>query len=205
METVEQLYVVDGPVSTCAGGTAGIDLMLHLIGQRHGERLAGEVADQIMHHPARGATTAQRQALGRGMEALPPAVREAIEIIEESVSDPPPVPAIARAVDLSQRQLERQFRKTLGCSVVQFGLLVRLQRARALLISTDLSVREISADCGFNSLSHFAFAFRKCFGKRTSDYRQAWPEEESQPHWPGSLSRYLEALAVRHSARERRS
>ena len=197
IDTVEHLYTLDGAVDTCAGGTAGIDLMLHMIGERHGERLVGEISNQLMHHILREGATPQRLAPGRAIDAPTPTVRKAIEIIEATVGEPPRVPEIAQAVGLSQRQLERQFRKAVGCSVVQFGLLVRLQRARALLISTDLSVRDISADCGFNSLSHFAFAFRKCFGKRPSDYRQAWPEEEPEPHWPGSLVRYLDTLEAR--------
>ena len=193
----EQLFTIDGRIMTCAGGTATIDLMLHLIGERHGERLAGEIADQMMHHPVRPGTTPQRVTLGRGFEMPSSSVREAVELIERNVSEPLTVPEIAAQVGISQRQLERQFSKGMGCSVVQFGLLMRLQRARVLLISTGLSVREISAACGFNSLSHFAFAFKKCFGRRPSDYRQAWPEQEAEPHWPGSLARYLDTLHVK--------
>ena len=192
----DQLYTVDGQIMTCAGGTATIDLMLHLIGERHGERLSGEIADQMMHHPVRPGSTPQRMTLGQGVEMPSSSVREAIELIERNVSEPLTVPEIAAHVGISQRQLERQFGKVMGCSVVQFSLLMRLQRARVLLISTGLSVREISAACGFNSLSHFAFAFKKCFGRRPSDYRQAWPEKEAEPHWPGSLARYLDTLHV---------
>jgi AraC family carnitine catabolism transcriptional activator len=65
-----------------------------------------------------------------------------------------------------------------------------------LLISTDLAVREIATAAGFNSLSHFAYAFKKCFERRPSEYRQAWPEQETAPHWPGTLSRFLESLKV---------
>jgi len=202
---LEQLFTIDGRIMSCAGGTATIDLMLHLIGESHGERLAGEIADQMMHHPVRPGTTPQRITLGQGVETPPSSVREAVELIERNVSEPLTVPEIAAQVRISQRQLERQFGKAMGCSVVQFGLLMRLQRARVLLISTDQSVREISAACGFNSLSHFAFAFKKCFGRRPSDYRQAWPEQEAEPHWPGSLARYLDTLQTRRPIPSERS
>jgi AraC family carnitine catabolism transcriptional activator len=143
----------------------------------------------------------QRQTLGRGTETLPPGVRIAVDLIEANISEPLPVPDIAQHVGISQRQLERQFNQTMGCSVVQFGLLLRLQHARVLLISTDLSVRDISAASGFNSLSHFAYAFRKCFGRRPSEYRQAWPEREDAPTWPGTLSKYLDTLQVNQRMR----
>lgn len=193
----EQLYTISGRVMTCAGTTAATDLMLQLIRDDHGAPLAGEISDNIMHHPVRPADAPQRQTMGRGFDNLHPAVRSAIDVIEEHISEPLRVPEIAKHVGISQRQLERQFKQAIGCSIVQFGTLLRLQHARVLLISTDLGVREISAASGFNSLSHFAFAFRNCFGRRPSDYRQAWPEQEQAPTWPGTLSKYLDTLQVR--------
>jgi AraC family carnitine catabolism transcriptional activator len=105
---------------------------------------------------------------------------------------------MAKALGTSQRQLERQFRHAVGCTVVQFGTLCRLQHARVLLISTKLSVRDIAAASGFNTLSHFAFAFGKCFGRRPSEYREAWPKEDNTPSWPGTLATFLETLQQRH-------
>lgn len=198
---VEQLYTVDGRIMTCAGLTGGLDFMLQLIRKEHGDGLTNEVADNLMHHTVRPSTAPQRKTLGRGTESLPPAVAAAIDLIEANISEPLPVPEIARQVGISQRQLERQFSQAMGCSVVQFGLLLRLQHARVLLISTDLGVREISAASGFNSLSHFAYAFRKCFGRRPSEYRQAWPEQEDAPTWPGTLSKYLETFQVNRRMR----
>lgn len=198
---VEQLFTLDDPVMTCAGGLAGVDLMLRLIADAHGEGMAGEVADQMLHHPIRPATTPQRSTLGQGIDTLAPVVRQAIMLIERNISEPLPVPEIARQLGASQRQLERQFQRNIGCTVVQFGTLVRLQHARVLLISTDLSVRDIATASGFNTLSHFAFAFRKCFGRRASDYRQAWPSEDSMPSWPGTLAAFLATLQHKQKRR----
>lgn len=197
IETVEQLFTIDGNILTCSGGTAVIDLMLHLVQEAHGEALAGEVSDQMMHHPVRPQDNRQRVTLGRSTDMLPRTIRATADLIENHISEPLSVPEIARRVGLSQRQLVREFSKVMGCSVVQFALLVRLQHARTLLVTTKMSVRDISAASGFNSLSHFAFAFKKCFGKRPRDYRLAWPEQDDEPHWPGTLARYLDALEQR--------
>ncbi|RYI23977.1 MAG: helix-turn-helix domain-containing protein, partial [Acetobacteraceae bacterium] len=143
------------------------------------------------------ATAPQRRTLGQGTEEFPPPLRRAIALIEANIADPLPVPEIADHLSLSQRQLERLFHKGLGCSVVQFGTLVRLQHARVLLIATKLSVREIATATGFNALSHFASAFRKCFDRRPSDYRQGWAATEATPSWPGTLSAYIETLRQR--------
>ena len=118
--------------------------MLRQIAREHGEALAGEVADQMLHQPVRPPEAPQRRTLGQGTDEFSPTLRKAIALIEANIAEPLPVPEIARKLGLSQRQLERQFHKGLGCSVVQFGTLVRLQHARVLLIATKLSVREIA-------------------------------------------------------------
>ncbi|RKF16803.1 GlxA family transcriptional regulator [Roseovarius spongiae] len=196
IDVVEQLFTQDGAMMTCSGGTAGIDLMLTLIQNTHGTPLAGEVSDQMMHHPVRPDHARQRVTLGRGTSELPGPVRATVDLIARNISEPLKVPEIARRVGLSQRQLIREFSKVMGCSVVQFALLMRLQHARVLLVTTDLSIRDVSAASGFNSLAHFAYSFKKCFGKRPSDYRQAWPADEAEPHWPGTLSSLLDSMAV---------
>jgi transcriptional regulator GlxA family with amidase domain len=197
VQLVEQLFTVDAPILSCAGGMGGVDLMLRLIADTHGAGMAGEIADQILHQPIRPATAPQRRSIGQGTDQFSPILRQSITLIEDNIADPLTVPEIADHLGLSQRQLERLFHRSLGCSIVQFGTLVRLQHARVLLIATKLSVREIATATGFNSLSHFASAFRKCFGRRPSDYRQGWAQTEPAPSWPGTLTGYLETLQQR--------
>ncbi len=162
----ERLFIHDQKIMSCAGAMAGVDLMLKLISDTHGERMAGEIADQMLHHPVRPGNAPQRRTMGRGMDTLVPVVREAINIIESHRSEPMSVSEVATALGVSQRQLERQFRQGIGCTVVQFSLLLRLQHARVLLIATGLSIREIATASGFNTLSHFAYSFGKHFGRR---------------------------------------
>lgn len=194
VDVQECLFTIEGRIMTCSGGLAGIDLMLRLIEKTHGSGFSGEIADQMLHHPIRTAGAPQRSTMGRSTETMLPLVREAMTLIEENIEEPLTVPQIADLLDVSQRQLERQFKKHVGCTVVQFGLLQRLQNARLLLISTELSVREIATASGFNTLSHFAYSFGKFFGRRPSDYREAWPANEPAPSWPGSLSDFLTTI-----------
>ena len=194
VEVCEQLFTIQDRVMTCAGGLAGIDLMLCLIADSHGSGFSGEIADQMMHHPIRLAATPQRHTMGQSTEVMIPMVRQAMSLMERNIEDPLSVPQIAAELGVSQRQLERQFKRHVGCTVVQFGLVLRLQNARVLLISTDLSVREIATASGFNTLSHFAYSFGKFFGRRPSEYREAWPQNEATPTWPGTLSDFLASL-----------
>lgn len=190
----ECLFTLDSKVMTCSGGLAGVDLMLRLIEEISGSSISGGIADQMLHHPIRSAGAPQRSTMGRSTETMLPLVREAMTLIEDNIEEPLTVPEIANLLDVSQRQLERQFKKHVGCTVVQFGLLRRLQNARLLLISTELSIRQIATASGFNTLSHFAYSFGKFFGRRPSDYREAWPKNEPAPSWPGSLSDFLDTL-----------
>ena len=194
VEVEESLFTLDRKVMTCSGGLAGVDLMLRLIEEINGSSFSGEIADQMLHHPIRSATSPQRGTMGRSTETMRPLLREAMTLIENNIEEPLTVPKIANLLGVSQRQLERQFKKNVGCTVVQFGLLKRLQNARLLLISTDMSIRQIATASGFNTMSHFAFSFGKFFGRRPSDYREAWPKEEPAPAWPGSLSDFLDTL-----------
>lgn len=197
VNVVDQIYTLDPMVMSCAGSFSAVDLMLRLMRDQHGEALASEVSDQLISNPGRPPTAPQRRSLGNGIENLPPLIRDAIALIERTVSEPLHVPTIARALGLSQRQLERRFKEAVGCTVIQFSVLIRLQHARVLLVASTLSVREIATATGFNTLSHFAHSFRRCFGRKPSDYRQAWPTKDAAPSWPGTLTRYLEMLQHR--------
>ena len=197
ISVVDQIFTLDPPVMSCAGSFSSVDLMLRLIRDQHGEALASEVADQLICSAARPPTAPQRRSLGNGIENLPPLIRDAIALIEANVTEPLDVPSIAKSLGLSQRQLERLFKSAVGCTVVQFNVLIRLQHARVLLVASRQSIREIATATGFNTLSHFAYSFRRCFGRKPSDYRQAWPTKDSAPTWPGTLTRYLEMLQQR--------
>ena len=192
----EQLYVIDRKRMTSAGGIAGLDMMLHEIEQRHGRQLALEVADQVLHYPVRDQASPQRMSLGSKEGDLPPAVRKVIAAMEDHLDEPLSVPILAESVGVSQRKLERLFSKHVGSSVISFYHLLRLQYARALLTNTELSVREVSVAAGFASMSYFTKSFRAHFGKRPRDYRQAWPDRQTGPTWPGTTALLVEAAKL---------
>lgn len=192
LEVVEQLYSVEKPVMTCAGGTAGLDLMLHIVSRKNGDQLAAEIANQVMHHPRRPPESLQRHATGGKHDDVHQAVRAAMTLLEGRIEDPTPVPRVCRELGVSQRKLERLFKRDIGCTIVQYSKLLRLQYARVLLSSTRMSIREVSAACGFNSMSYFSQSFLQAFGKKPSEYRQAWPESDAAPSWPGTVYSFLQ-------------
>ena len=189
----EGLYVVDRNRTTIAGGIAGLDAMLDKVRREQGDQLALEVADQVMHHPIREADAPQRHALGGRRQMAHPVLRRAIEAMERQLDEPLAIPDLAALAGVSQRRLERLFRKHMGTSAVGYYRMLRLELARVLLTHTSMSIRDISVACGFASLSHFAKSFAGQFGKRPSAYREAWPASETVPIWPGISTSLMEA------------
>ncbi len=184
----EQLYVIDRNRVTSAGGTAGIDMMLHQIEKHHGVQLAQEVAEQILHDPIREQESAQRKIRLGNHKTLHPTIRECIILMENNLEEVLPIPYIANVMGISQRKLERLFRQYLATSAIGFYRILRLHFARVLLTQTSMSIREISLASGFPSFSHFAKSFTRQFDKNPSQYREAWPVSESTPRWPGMSS-----------------
>jgi len=185
-ETCEQMFTIDKNIIICAGGMAGTDLMLHCIEQTHDTDLAKEVASQMLHHFRCDADFPQRPSRYAATPQAHPAIEKVAQLLEGRIEDSLSVPEICCHLGMPQRQLERLFAKNLGCTIVQFCRLIKLQYARTLLVSTNMTIREISVATGFNSLSYFSQCFSKTFGRMPSHYRRAWPEEDTAPIWPGT-------------------
>ena len=75
------------------------------------------------------------------------------------------------AVRLSNSRLRHIFKAERGIAPGQFIKSLRLQRARELLESSILTVKEVMTEAGFNDKSYFTRAFKQCFGVSPSAYR----------------------------------
>ena len=77
---------------------------------------------------------------------------------------------LAESVGMSTRQLERLFRRYLDRSPKRYYLELRLEKARRLLLQTDMSVINVALACGFASPSHFSKCYRAHYD--TTPYRE---------------------------------
>lgn len=165
------IFAVDGECRTCGGGTAALDMMLHLIAEREGRALANDVSEQFIHPRIRSTHDPQRMAIRTRVGVANDKLIAAIDRMEAMREEPRPVRAIAADVALSPRQLERLFAKYLQTSPSRYGLQLRLARARALLLETTKPVLDVAVACGFVSASHFSRCYRAAYGRRPSDER----------------------------------
>ena len=166
----KSVFVVDGNRMSTAGGTASIDLMLKIIAQDHGEDVANTVADQLIYSSIRTDQDTQRLSIPTRIGVRHPKLSQVIQIMENNIEDPISPAQLATDVGMSTRQLERLFRRYLNRSPKRYYMELRLQKARNLLMQTDMSVINVALACGFASPSHFSKCYRSHY--QTTPYRE---------------------------------
>ncbi|MCE8508320.1 GlxA family transcriptional regulator [Ruegeria pomeroyi] len=166
----KSVFVIDGPRITTAGGTASIDLMLKLIANAHGEELANAVADQLIYSSIRTDQDTQRLSTPTRIGVRHPKLSQVIQMMERNIEEPISPALLAKDVGMSTRQLERLFRRYLSRSPKRYYMELRLQKARNLLMQTDMSVINVALACGFASPSHFSKCYRAHYN--TTPYRE---------------------------------
>ena len=165
------VFVPDETYVTASGGTATADLMLHLIERAHGYDISVAVADQMVYNTVRSHSAAQRISLQSRKGIRNAHLAEAVEIMRTTLDAPLPPAAIAARLGISTRQLERLFRDHLQTTPRQHYVEMRLERARALLLQTEMSVTEVAVASGFESAGHFSRVYRRAFGVTPRDQR----------------------------------
>lgn len=195
-EVHADLYEVDGRIYTCAGGTAALDMMLHIIAQDHEESLINRICEQCLTDRVRNATDRQRLPLRARLGMQNAKLLSIIEIMEANISEPIALTEIAHVSKLSRRQVERLFRQNLGRSPARYYSELRLDRAKHLLLQSSLPIVDVAIASGFISASHFSKCYRDQFGRspqverreKDMQYRKSVPDfdankvnEESLP------------------------
>lgn len=160
----ETLFEIDRNRFTCSGGTAALDLMLHLIALGHGEALARQVSEQFIHDQIRAPEAHQRMPADRRVGARDGRLASVIELMEDNMEDPLGLDELAADAGLSKRQLSRLFRSHVGEPPLRHYLNLRLERARQLLQQTRMPVFEVGLACGFTSAPYFSRAYHARFG-----------------------------------------
>jgi len=170
IELSHTVYVIDANRYTAAGGTASTDLMLKLIAGKHGSEIANLAADQMIHTALRSDRDEQRLSIPTRIGVRHPKLGTVIAMMETNIEEPISPGVLARDVGLSTRQLERLFRRYLNRSPKRHYVELRLQKARNLLLQTDMSVINVALACGFASPSHFSKCYRALY--QTTPYRE---------------------------------
>ena len=110
---------------------------------------------------------------------MDPRVQTVIALMRNHVEQEFPLSAMAYSVNLSPSHLRRLFKAEVGMTAFEYMKLLRMERAKYLLESSFLSVKEIMRTVRINNRSHFVQDFKKLYGRTPT---QARLRPTQQPH-----------------------
>ncbi|MFE4955674.1 GlxA family transcriptional regulator [Streptomyces sp. NPDC056653] len=167
------LFIDDGDVLTSAGVAAGIDLCLHIVRRDHGTAVANDVARRTVVPPHRDggqaqyiqrpvpetqfATTTSARAWALGRLDRPILLRD-----------------MAQQESMSVRTFTRRFREEVGISPGQWLTQQRVERARGLLETTDLSIDQVAREAGFGTATSLRQHIQAALGVSPTMYRRTF-------------------------------
>ena len=167
------LFIDDGDVLTSAGVAAGIDLCLHMVRRDHGTAVANDVARRTVVPPHRDGGQAQyiQRPVPEPKLATTTAARAwALGRLHEPIQ----LRDMAEQETMSVRTFTRRFREEVGVSPGQWLTQQRVERARHLLESSDLSVDQVAQEAGFGTAQSMRQHLQTALGVTPTSYRRTF-------------------------------
>ena len=168
----DRIYVRDGDRWTSAGVTAGIDLALALVDADHGAELAHQVATYLVVFARRPGGQAQFSASLRAQPARSPALADLQRWLPDHLAEDLTVERLAERAAMSPRSFARAFRAETGTTPAAHVEALRVEAARRLLETSDLTVAEIARRVGLAHAETLHRAFVRRAGTTPAAYRQ---------------------------------
>lgn len=163
----DAVLTIDRRRETASGANAVFDLMLRRIAVEMDSRTMTEVACWFQHPMVRSESVSQRRPTVDGASAsdmLPAPVARAIAIFAENIEAPVLISEVAEEVAVSERQLERAFKRATGHSPLAYYRQMRLNEARQMVRYSNEKLRDIAFAVGYSSASRMARHYREAFG-----------------------------------------
>lgn len=168
----DRLFVSDGPITTSAGVSSGIDMALWLIEQHHGPLFAMQVAKELVVYIRRDGSQTQHSVYLDYRTHVNSGIHRVQDHIVSNVCDGISIPGLARMARMSPRTMTRTFRAATGLSISEFRQKVRLEAARIMLRDPDVTLQVVAERAGFKSARHFRRTWREAFGVTPSMTRR---------------------------------
>jgi AraC-like DNA-binding protein len=123
------------------------------------------------------------------MAFVPPArhLLKAKDLADARYFEPLGVDELARAAGLSRAHFSREFRRAFGESPHAYLLTRRLERAAALLRTTDRSIADVCFSVGLQSVGSFTTSFTRTYGVSPTTYRAAYPPAANHARVPACV------------------
>jgi transcriptional regulator GlxA family with amidase domain len=168
----DRIYIIDGPVWTSAGMSAGIDLALGMIEKDFGAEVVRSVAQKLVLYHRRAGGQSQHSALLE-MDAKSDRIQSALTFAKKNLHIPLGVEELAEAAHLSPRQFSRAFRSETGQSPAKAIEHLRVEAARLMLQSGRHSLDVIARETGFADRERMRRSFLRAFGQPPQAIKRA--------------------------------
>lgn len=166
-----QSLVEDGGVYSVTGGSAGMDLSMHLIEQIAGETVARGMARDLTFDSRRNydLTLFNIAGLRHHRDA---GVHRAQDWLDEHYSENFSFSELAAQIGMSQRSFIRRFKAATGERPSRYLQRLRVESAKQQLINTDNSIKTICLNVGYQDFNYFGRVFRELAGASPRDFRK---------------------------------
>ncbi|MEM9631643.1 MAG: GlxA family transcriptional regulator [Pseudomonadota bacterium] len=167
-----ELYVSEGDILTCPGGTAAIDLAVEILIEHCGRSRGMKGLTALVVDEHRSAHEVGRLPYQDLEECGNWRVEQAVKIMRQKLREPDTTEHLAEKLGSTVRQLNRVFLQHANSTPQEVWRDMRLQHARWRLMNSKRTITQISYECGFSDSSHFSRWFKAKFGETPRTYRE---------------------------------
>jgi transcriptional regulator GlxA family with amidase domain len=160
----DRIFIIDGPVWTSAGMTAGVDLALAMVEKDHGIEVARAVARKLVVYHRRAGGQSQFSALLE-LEPKSDRIQKALAHARGNLKAALSVEELAEAASLSPRQFSRAFRAETGQSPAKAVENLRVEAARLMMEQGRHPIDVVARETGFADRERMRRAFLRAFGQ----------------------------------------
>jgi transcriptional regulator GlxA family with amidase domain len=168
----DRIFIVDGPVWTSAGMTAGIDLALAMIERDLGVEIARAVAKKMVVYHRRAGGQSQFSTLLQ-LEPKSDRIQSALSYARRNLQTALSVEQLAEVANLSPRQFSRAFRSETGQSPAKAVENLRVEAARLLMEQGQLPIDVVARETGFADRERMRRSFLRAFGQPPQAIRRS--------------------------------
>jgi len=160
----DRIFIVDGPVWTSAGMTAGTDLAISMVERDLGVKVARTIAKRMVMFHRRAGGQLQHSTL-LDLDAKSDRIQTALVFAKSNLHAQLTVDRLAEAANLSVRQFTRAFREETGQSPAKAVENLRLEAARLMVEQGRLPIDVVARETGFADPDRMRRAFLRAFGQ----------------------------------------